>query len=58
MEQISINAVGCYRRLGLYLDCWLLAVGCSSKCMELAMCILSGFSKEWVPGAAVRIRLP
>ena len=47
------------RRSGpcLYPDCLLLAEGCSSKCIDLAVCILGGFAKGLVSSAAVCIRL-
>ena len=47
----------CYNGLGLHLDYWLLAVECSSKCIDLAMCVSGGFTKGLVPGAVVCIRL-
>ena len=43
--------------LGLHLDCWLLAVGCSSKCMDLTMYDLGGFAKGLISGAIVCISL-
>ena len=54
---IGLYVEGCYSKLGLHLDCLLLAVGCSSKYMDLAMCILGRFAKGLVSGAAVHIRL-
>ena len=41
----------------LHPDYLLLAVGCSSKCMNLAMYILGGFAKGLVSGSTVDIGL-
>ena len=38
------NVEECCGGLGLRPNCLLLAVGCSSKCMDLAMCVLGGFA--------------
>ena len=52
------NVEGHQSGLCLYLDYFLLAVGCSSKCMDLAMHILGGFAKGLVvSGTAVHIKL-
>ena len=52
------NVEGCRGGLCLHPDCFLLAVRCSSKCMDLAMHILGGFAKGLVvSGAAACIRL-
>ena len=51
------NIEGCHGKLGLHPYYLLLAVGCPSKFINLAMCISGGFAKGLIPGAAVCIRL-
>ena len=51
------NFEGCRGGPCLHPDCLLLAVGCSSKCINLTMCISGGFAKGLVSGAAMCIRL-
>ena len=51
----SLNVERCRSRPCLHPDL-LLAEGFSSKCMDLAMCVLGGFAKGLVSGAAVYIR--
>ena len=47
------NVEGCCGRLYLHPDCLLHAVGCSSKCMDLAMHILGGLAKGLVVSSAI-----
>ena len=51
------NVEGCCYGLGLHPDYLLLAVGCSSKCMDLAMYISGGLAKGLVPSATAHIGL-
>ena len=49
------NVERCYDGLGLHSDYLLLAVGCSSKCMDLAIYIFGGLLRDWylVPQCAL-----
>ena len=46
--QFVLHVEGHHPRLCLYPDCLLLAMGCSCKCIGLALHILGGFTKGLV----------
>ena len=56
-SSVRKNVEGCQGRLCLLLDFLLLAERCSSKCIDLAMCVLGGFAKGLIFGAAMHFRL-